>query len=96
MPDKLRISITEAEAIGLKVLAFLCSDESRLNRFLALTGFEASALRVGTSQPQFLAGVISYLLENETDLMIFAEGETLDPRLPQLAHDLLARTSAEG
>jgi hypothetical protein len=91
MTDKLRITVTEAEAIGLKVLAFLCGEESRLNRFLALTGFDASSLRAGASAPQFLAGVIAYLLENETDLMIFAEEQAIDPRLPQLAHDALAR-----
>jgi hypothetical protein len=29
-------------------------------------------------------------LENETDLMIFAEEQAIDPRQPQLAHDILA------
>lgn len=92
MPDKLRINVTEAEAIGLKVLAFLCEDESRLSRFLALTGFDSAALRNAASDPQALAGILAYLLGNETDLMIFAEEQGIDPRLPQMAHDLLSRS----
>jgi hypothetical protein len=92
MPDKLRINVTEAEAIGLKVLAFLCGDVSRLDRFLALTGFGPTTLRSAASDPRALAGIVGYLLENETDLMIFAEEQAIDPRLPQLAHDLLSRS----
>jgi hypothetical protein len=92
MPDKLRINVTEAEAIGLKALAFLCGEESRLNRFLALTGFDSGTLRSAASDSLALAGIIAYLLENETDLMIFAEEQAIDPRLPQMAHDLLAHS----
>jgi hypothetical protein len=91
MLHKLRINVTEAEAIGLKALAFLCGDESRLDRFLTLTGFDAASLRRAASDSNALAGVLAYLLENETDLMIFAEEQAIDPRLPQVAHDLLAQ-----
>jgi hypothetical protein len=91
MPHKLRINITEAEAIGLKALAFLCSEETRLSRFLTLTGFDAASLRRAAADPNALTGVLAYLLENETDLMIFSEEQAIDPRLPQIAHDLLAQ-----
>ena len=92
MPDKLRINVTEAEAIALKALVFLCAEESRLNRFVALTGFDEQALRNAASDPDALAGILAYLLENETDLMIFTEEQSIDPRLPQLAHHLLGRS----
>jgi hypothetical protein len=91
MLHKLRINVTEAEAIGLKALTFLCSEESRLNRFLALTGLDEASLRRAASDPNALTGVLAYLLENETDLMIFAEEQAIDPRLPQMAHDALAQ-----
>ena len=85
-----RISPEEAEVIALKALAFLATDPTRLSRFLALSGVEPDGLRAAASSPEFLAGLLNHLLEDESLLLTFTAEQDLDPRIPALAAQLLA------
>ena len=86
-----RISDDEARVIALKALTFVASEPTRLGRFLALTGIEPDELRAAAASPGFLTGVLNHLLEDESMLVIFAAEHDLDPRLPALAAQILAR-----
>jgi hypothetical protein len=85
------MSAEEAEVIALKALAFLAADAARLNRFLALSGVDLDGLRAVASSPEFLAGLLNHLLEDESLLLTFTAEQELDPRIPALAAQALAR-----
>lgn len=86
-----RVSSEEAEVIALKALAFLANDEARLGRFLALSGVGPADMRHAAANPEFLAGLLNHLLEDESLLLTFAAEQELDPRIPALAAQALTR-----
>ena len=63
----------EAETVAVKALSFVAADPELLQRFLAITGIEAHAVRRAASEPGFLAGVLQFILAHEPTLMRFAE-----------------------
>jgi hypothetical protein len=85
----LKPSSEEAEVIALKALAFLATDAPRLERFLALSGINPGDIHEAAGSPQFLAGVLNHLLQDESLLLTFTAGQGLDPRLPALAAETL-------
>jgi hypothetical protein len=86
------MSAEEAEIIALKGLAFLAADAARLNRFLALSGVDLEGLRAAASSPEFLAGLLNHLLEDESLLLTFTAEQEIDPRIPALAAHMLGST----
>jgi hypothetical protein len=89
------VSRGEAEILALKVLGFLADDPARLSRFLALSGVDLNDLREAAQRPDFLAGLLNHLLEDESLLLTFTAEHELDPRLPALAFRALGRTMEE-
>jgi hypothetical protein len=85
----LKLSSEEAQVIALKALAFLANDAPRLSRFLALSGVNPGDIRQAAANPQFLAGVLNHLLQDESLLLTFTADEGLDPRLPARAVEIL-------
>lgn len=68
-----------AETIALQMLGFLASDGERLERFMATAGLTPQGLRAAAADPQFLAGVMDYLLADQSLLLAFAESVDLSP-----------------
>lgn len=66
----------------MQVLAHLLSNESALDRFMALSGSGADDLRENVGNPAFLAGVLDYYLANEADLVAMCETLEIAPELP--------------
>lgn len=89
-----KLSLEDAEVIALKALGFLANDTTRLNRFLALSGVGHQDIRAAAARPDFLAGLLQHLLEDESLLLAFTADHELDPRLPALAAEILGRQSA--
>jgi hypothetical protein len=69
-----------AETIALQMLAFLASDGDRINRFMGAAGATPATLRASAAEPQFLAGVMDYLLADQSLLLAFAESAGLTPQ----------------
>ena len=88
-----RLTRGEAEVIALKVLAFLAGDPQRISRFLTLSGVDLGSLRGAASDPEFLAGLLNHLLEDESLLLSFTAEQEIDPRIPAIAAQLLSRPS---
>lgn len=84
-----KLSHEEAEVIALKALGFLAGDTARLERFLALSGVSPTDIREAAASPQFLAGLLNHLLQDESLLLTFTAEQELDPRLPALAAQTL-------
>lgn len=88
-----RLTPQEAEVIALKALSFLAADPTRLSRFLALSGVDLSDLRAAAASPEFLAGLLNHLLEDESLLLTFTAEQEIDPRIPAIAAQVLSRPS---
>lgn len=74
-----RIDQQEAEAIAIEALGFIASDPELMPRFLAITGIEASSIRIAASEPGFLAGVLQFVLAHEPTLLSFAQASDRAP-----------------
>lgn len=87
----MRSSITTAaaETLALKALAFLVESPGAMERFIALSGTDAGAMRERTGDPEFLAAVMDFLFSDDALLTGFCESETLDFRtLHRMRHAL--------
>lgn len=72
-------SAESAEQIAINALGFIASDPVLLNRFLAITGIEASDIRHAAAQPGFLAGVLQFIAAHEPTLIAFSEAASVPP-----------------
>lgn len=72
-------STKSAEELAISALGYIAGEPPLLNRFLALTGIEAAAIRQAAVQPGFLAGVLYFIAAHEPTLMAFAEAESVPP-----------------
>ncbi|PLX35389.1 MAG: DUF3572 domain-containing protein [Hyphomicrobiales bacterium] len=87
---KSAISRDEAETLALSALRFLASDPALWSRFEALTGVDAASVRRLAAEPDFLAGVLEFLLQHESALLVFCAHEDIAPERPARAHRLLS------
>ena len=69
----------DAEALAIEGLGFIAADPDLLPRFLALTGIEASSIRMAAREPGFLAGVLNFILAHEPTLLSFAASAGISP-----------------
>ena len=74
-----RISMVLSVMIAISALGFLAAEESRLERFLALSGLGPHNLRQAAADSGFLAAVLDYIAADERLLVAFAAKEGLDP-----------------
>lgn len=86
---------TEAEALALRALAWMASDDDRLMRFLALSGTGLDEVRARAADPAFLGGVLDCLLGDEGWVIEFAGEAGIDPALPAVARRRLPGGEAE-
>lgn len=68
-----------SEVIALKALTFLAADETRFERFIALTGLTLAEIRKRAGDPSFLGAVMNHLRTDQSLLLTFSETEGLDP-----------------
>ncbi len=85
-----RINRAEAEVIALKALGFLATEPERLSRFLTLSGVDLADIGTVAENPEFLAGLLNHLLQDESLLLTFTAEQEMDPRVPALAAEALA------
>ena len=75
----------QAEAVALEALTYLAQDPDRLGRFLVQTGTGPEQVRERYSDPDFLSGVLDYVLSDESLLITFVEERGMAPLLPAAA-----------
>lgn len=83
------MSAPAAEALALRALAWVLSDDKHVRRFLALNGLAPEAIRAAPEDPGVLRGALDYLLGHEPDLLAFCESAGLAPGLPARARAAL-------
>lgn len=87
----------DAEALAIDALGFLAADETRLVPFLGVTGLSLADIRQQAGSLEFLAGVLDFLMSDDSLLLVFASHKGLDPNLIAAArHALLPNDFYEG
>ena len=93
--EVVKLEREQAEAVALEALTYLAQDPDRLGRFLVQTGTGPEQVRERYSDPDFLSGVLDYLLSDESLLITFVEERGLEPALPAAARRELPGADAE-
>ena len=78
-----------AETLALEALAWLAGQDGLLPAFLAASGLDAGQIADAAAQPEFLAGVLDFLLQDDAWVIRFAEAAGLRPTDPAAARALL-------
>jgi uncharacterized protein DUF3572 len=77
-------------ALAVTALSFIAGEPERLGRFLAATGIGPESIRDAAREPDFLLGVLDYLMSDEELLLAFANENSFDPEHVASARDILA------
>jgi hypothetical protein len=85
----------DAESVAIRALGFLAGEESRMERFLALTGIGAGDIRAAAAEPGFLAAVLDHVASDESLLLAFAANAGLAPQMVTAARAALAGPGAD-
>jgi len=74
-----QLGVEEAEAIAINGLSFLALEPERIGQFLAASGLGPADLRAAAAEPEFLASVLEFLLQDESLLLVFASERAIEP-----------------
>jgi len=69
-----------AQAFAIAALEFIASEPRRLARFLDMTGIALESIRAASEEPNFLAGVLDHLSDDESLLLTFCEQAGIAPQ----------------
>jgi hypothetical protein len=89
-------AVEAAEIVAIQALGFIAQDEERLGRFLAVTGMGPAEIRAGARERHFLAGLLDYLMGDETLLVQFAGHAEIDPTTIVIARRALSEAGEDG
>jgi hypothetical protein len=74
-----RASREAAEMLAVQALGFIAEEPQSLSRFLDTSGISVDGIRTAAAEPGFLAGVLEYMLADESLLRAFADRAGIDP-----------------
>lgn len=80
-----------AETIALNALTSLISEEENLNQFLNQTGATIEDLHDGLKDPNFLASILQFFLEQDERLLTFCESANIPPEQVKRAEHILSK-----
>jgi hypothetical protein len=79
-----------AAELAITALTFIAEEPERLGRFLASSGIGPESLREAAGEPDFLLGVLDYVVGDEALLLEFAGHSAIDPTAVARARNVLA------
>jgi hypothetical protein len=84
-----RMRREDAETIALNALAWLATDEDMLRNFCSATGTTPENIRRATADPEFLAGVLDFVVLDDAWVSEFAKAAGVSPDAPVRARAAL-------
>lgn len=78
-----------AEIVAVQALSFIATDPERLGLFLAETGLGPQNLRQAATDSRFLAGVLDFVMRDDSMVQAFAASAGFTATAIASAHDLL-------
>ena len=79
-----------AQSVAVQALTFLTEAPIRIDAFLQTVGLNPYNLRQSAASPDFLAGVLDYISQNEALLLAFSADSGNDPLTIMQAHACLS------
>ena len=79
------LNAADASIIALNLIAYIASDEDRLERFLGLSGISLNDLQSSAASPEFQGFILDYALQDESLIIAFAESCSMKPETLQRA-----------
>jgi hypothetical protein len=79
MRDVNRIDREAARRLAIQALEYLGREPERLGRFLALSGLDPGTIRAAAQQPEFLSGVLEYVMSDDRVVVAFTESLAIPP-----------------
>ncbi len=70
-----------AQTIAFQAIGFIAAQENILSQLLGSSGLALADLKTGLQNPETLAAVLDWLLQNEKTLLLFCEEFELTPDL---------------
>ena len=83
------MNLESAQTIALKALGFIANSEGALDRLMELSGLDRLTLRERAAEPEVLASLLDFLLQDEGLLVDFCQDESVDPKDVHMARHLL-------
>ena len=83
------LSREHAEAIGLKALAWLLSDDALYPIFMGRTGASEHDLRAGAGDPGFLGSVLDFVMMDDDWVIAFCDTKGIAYQTPMEARRML-------
>ncbi|HBF32361.1 DUF3572 domain-containing protein [Rhizobium sp.] len=83
MRDKLSTKASSkehAEQTAIAVLGWLAGEPDMLGRFLSLTGVEPGQMRQAINDPEFLSGMLDFIVQHEPTLLAFCAATESQPQ----------------
>lgn len=71
-----------AEIIALQALSWLATDEEMLHHFCAATGTDPASLAQAAHDPEFLAGVLDFVIMDDEWVEAFSRAAGVAPNAP--------------
>ncbi len=90
-PKRMPPAAADADLLAIQALTFIGSNPDHAERFFALCGVAPAGLRQAAADPDFLLGVMDYLLGDEPLLLLFADHAGVPPDAVVQAHDRMTR-----
>jgi len=84
----------DAATIAIAALSHFATDPKTLNRFFALTGLDPDNLRTVAASPDFVAGVLDFVLQDDAVVLAVAQAQEIPPEAIAEARRRLERTRA--
>ena len=84
---------SEGTTIALQLIAFLLSDDERMDRFTLLSGIGLFDLKEGAQNSVFLGFMLDYALQDEALILAFAENQQISPQTLAVARRQLPGAS---
>jgi hypothetical protein len=77
--------LDRAETLALKAIQFILADEKLEQGFMVTSGVSPADFKNMLGDPNFLGGVLDFLLSNEDQLVQFCQENEIDPTEPAKA-----------
>ena len=91
MPKLDPVAKTDAEMVAVNALSFIVGEPELLNRFLSLTGLDPAEIRHSAAEPGFLVGVLDFLMDHESFLIVYATSIEWPPERIRAARHVLSQ-----
>jgi hypothetical protein len=76
---RMKISLFAAEAIAIDALTFIVSSKEIAGRFIDVTGIDLSRIRDEATKPDFLRGVMHFIVESDELIVACASAVGVKP-----------------